>query len=72
MGGKRSVVIMTLLGGIFLLGLLAGMHMDDATAAPAEHPRIYELRTYTTNDGSATSAPATVTVDIPCIEVGAE
>ena len=28
--------------------------------------------TYTTNDGSATSAPATVTVDIPCIEVGAE
>jgi len=25
--------------------------------------------TYTTNDGSATSAPATVTVDIPCIEV---
>jgi len=28
--------------------------------------------TYTTNDGAATSAPATVTVDIPCIEVGAE
>jgi hypothetical protein len=28
--------------------------------------------TYTTNDGSATSAPATVTVDIPCIEVDAE
>jgi hypothetical protein len=28
--------------------------------------------TYTTNDGSATSTPATVTVDIPCIEVGAE
>ena len=28
--------------------------------------------TYTTNDGSATSAPATVTVDIPCIKVGAE
>jgi hypothetical protein len=28
--------------------------------------------TYTTNDGLATSAPATVTVDIPCIEVGAE
>ncbi len=28
--------------------------------------------TYTTNDGSATSAPATVTVDIPCIEVGVE
>ncbi|MCH7999543.1 MAG: hypothetical protein IIA91_08705 [Chloroflexi bacterium] len=28
--------------------------------------------TYTTNDGSATSAPATVTVDIPCIEVGTE
>ena len=51
MGGKRSVVIITLLGVIFLLGLLAGMHMEDATAAPAEHPRIYELRTYTTNDG---------------------
>ena len=28
--------------------------------------------TYTTNDGSATSAPATVTVDIPCIEIGVE
>ncbi|NIM51438.1 MAG: hypothetical protein GTN71_04875 [Anaerolineae bacterium] len=28
--------------------------------------------TYTTNDGSATSAPATVTVDIPCIEVSTE
>ncbi len=27
---------------------------------------------YTTNDGSATSAPATVTVDIPCIEIGVE
>lgn len=25
--------------------------------------------TFTTSDGSATSAPATVTVDIPCIEV---
>jgi len=25
---------------------------------------------YTTNDGSATSAPATVTVDIPCIAIG--
>ncbi len=28
--------------------------------------------TYTTNDGSATSAPATVTVDIPCVDVGTE
>ncbi len=28
--------------------------------------------TYTTNDGSATSAPATVTVDIPCIAIGVE
>ncbi len=28
--------------------------------------------TYTTNDGSATSPPATVTVDIPCIEIGEE
>ena len=26
--------------------------------------------TYTTNDGRATSAPATVTVDIPCIIIG--
>lgn len=26
--------------------------------------------TYTTNDGRATSAPATVTVDIPCITIG--
>lgn len=26
--------------------------------------------TYTTNDGQATSAPATVTVDVPCIDVG--
>lgn len=28
--------------------------------------------TYTTNDGLATSAPATVTVDIPCIAIGVE
>ena len=28
--------------------------------------------TYTTNDGSATSAPATVTVDIPCIGIDVE
>ncbi len=28
--------------------------------------------TYTTNDGAATSAPATVTVDIPCIDIGIE
>lgn len=28
--------------------------------------------TYTTNDGQATSAPATVTVDVPCIDVGVQ
>lgn len=28
--------------------------------------------TYTTNDGLATSPPATVTVDIPCIAIGVE
>lgn len=28
--------------------------------------------TYTTNDGQATSPPATVTVDVPCIDVGVE
>ena len=28
--------------------------------------------TYTTNDGQATSAPATVTVDVPCIAVNQE
>ena len=27
---------------------------------------------YTTNDGLATSPPATVTVDIPCIQIGVE
>ena len=28
--------------------------------------------TYTTNDGSATSAPATVTIDIPCLDISIE
>ena len=28
--------------------------------------------TFTTSDGSATSAPARVTVDIPCVEIGVD
>ena len=51
MNGKRSIVTMALFGVIFYLGLLAGIHMEAADAAPAESARIYELRTYTTNEG---------------------
>ncbi len=51
MSGRRSIVAAALLGVMFFLGAVAGIHMDDADAAPAEHPRIYELRTYTTNEG---------------------
>ena len=51
MNGKRSIVITALLGVTFFLGVVAGIQMEDADAAPAEHARIYELRTYTTNEG---------------------
>ena len=51
MNARRSMVAVALLGVIFFLGILVGLNMEYADAAPAENPRIYELRTYTTNDG---------------------
>ena len=51
MSGRRSMVVAVLLGVMFCLGILVGIQMDDADAAPAERARIYELRTYTTNEG---------------------
>ncbi len=45
------MVAVALLGAIFFLGILAGTHMEVADAAPAEGARVYELRTYTTNEG---------------------
>ena len=50
----RHTKVLTLLGLLvvaFGLDTIAGIHMDRVQAAPAEKPRIYELRTYTTNDG---------------------
>jgi len=47
----KIVVGLSLLTVVFGLGMAAGIGMDYAKAAPAESPRIYELRTYTTNDG---------------------
>ena len=47
-----KIGIMTaVIGGVFVAGLMAGMNMQTADAAPANSSRIYELRTYTTNDG---------------------
>jgi len=51
MGRKRSMGGLALFGLVFGLGLAAGLHMDGADAAPAEGARVYELRTYTTNEG---------------------
>jgi hypothetical protein len=52
------------------------LNTDSATVTFTSEPGVcgpaQGTFTYTTNDGSATSAPATVTVDIPCIEVGTE
>lgn len=51
MNARRSVVAAVLLGVMFFLGILVGVNLEDVDAAPAEGPRIYELRTYTTNEG---------------------
>jgi len=51
MNGKRSMIVAALVCVMFFLGILVGAYMEDVDAAPAEHPRIYELRTYTTNEG---------------------
>ena len=51
MHSKKSMVVMALLSAMFCLGIIVGMEMEGAKAAPAETPRIYELRTYTTNEG---------------------
>lgn len=47
----KIIALLSLLALVFGLGTIAGIRMDHAKAAPAEKPRIYELRTYTTNDG---------------------
>lgn len=51
MRNTKIVAGLSLLAVVFGLGMAAGIGMDNAKAAPAESPRIYELRTYTTNDG---------------------
>lgn len=47
----KSAVVLGLIGAVFCLGIGVGMHLESAEASPAENPRIYELRTYTTADG---------------------
>ena len=47
----KSATVLGLIGMVFCLGIGVGMHLQSADAAPAEIPRIYELRTYTTPDG---------------------
>ena len=51
MGIKKSIVMLALFAVVLGVGIGVGMQMDTASAAPAEDSRVYELRTYTTNDG---------------------
>lgn len=48
---KQSFTILSLLTGVFAAGLYSGMHIPEAEAAPATSARVFELRTYTTNEG---------------------
>ncbi len=47
----KPAVAVVLMGGMFALGMMSGMQMPDAVAAQADTERVYELRTYYTNDG---------------------
>lgn len=51
MNWKKSLTILSLMGGVFAAGLYSGMQISAVEAAPAKSPHIYELRTYTTNEG---------------------
>ena len=48
---KKSLAIFTLMGGIFAAGMYSGMQLPSADAAQANSARVFELRTYTTNEG---------------------
>ena len=48
---QKKVLSLALIGLIFCSGIGVGLYLKKAEAAPAQKPRIYELRTYTTNDG---------------------
>lgn len=48
---NKRFALVTVAAIIFAAGLVAGISLNDATAAPAEGPRVYELRTYVCHDG---------------------
>ena len=47
----KAIITGLLMGGVFTVGMVSGMKLPDAEAAQASAARVYELRTYHTNDG---------------------
>jgi hypothetical protein len=48
---KKALTATVLIGTVFTIGLIVGQNSQTAYSAPAENARVYELRTYHTNDG---------------------
>ena len=51
MKSMKSIMLLAFAALVFAMGIGVGIHLDTAGAAPAENARVYELRTYTTNEG---------------------
>ncbi len=48
---KKSLAMLSLMGAVFVAGIYSGMQLPAADAAQAKSARIFELRTYTCNEG---------------------